>query len=265
METKKFIHFTGAIFLLCASVALLWQMFGPTWFKNIRMEVTNRPYAREISVSGEGKVTAKPDIATITLSVVSEGSTVKDVTADGNTKMNAVNETIKKLGIDPKDMVTSAYYLSPQYPEPPVIYRDEENVTRTVTTPTISGYRLEQQLTVKIRNLDLVDDVLDTSVKAGTNQVGQLLFNIDDDSEILKEARAEAFQKARTKAEEMAAAAGVRLGRIVTFYENAGGYPMPYYGDAIMTKSEVAAAPAPTIEPGSREMVVNVSVTYEIE
>ncbi len=259
MDTKKFVHVAGGIFLLCASAIFLWQMTGPSWFKNIKAEVTSQPYARTITVDGEGKVTSKPDIATITFSVISEGTTVKDVTADGNTRMGAVVEAVKKLGVDPKDIMTSSYYLNPVYPQ--VIY---EPTLRAPVVPKISGYSLNQSATAKIRNLDSVDDVLDAAVKAGANDVGGLSFDIDEDSALKKDARGKAFTAAREKAEEMAGAAGVKLGRVVTFSEATGGYPQPFYREmAFDTKAEAGAMPA--IEPGSKELTVNVSVTYEIE
>ena len=253
--TKKLLQVAASIFLLTAALGIGWQIFGTSWFKNIKAEITNQPYARTITVSADGKVTAKPDIALITLSVVSQGKTVADVTKDGNAKMTLVIDAVKKLGVEPNDVVTSSYNLWPQYNYP------EEKA------PTIMGYQLEQGITVKVRKLETVDDVLDASVNVGANQVGQLSFDIDDASIVKKEARTEAFAKTREKAEEMAAAAGVRLGRVVTFTESGEPFYPPYYANygMDMARSEMAASPAPSIEPGSKELMITVSVTYEIE
>lgn len=248
---KKFVHVALGLFLLSLTAALIWQMTGPSWFKNIKAEVTNQPYARTVTVVGEGKVTSKPDMGVITLSVVSQGKAVKDVTADGNVKMAAVTEAVKKFGVDPKDLMTTSYNLYPRYAYP-------EN-----SAPVIQGYELTQDLTVKVRNLENIDDVLDSSIAAGANQVGQLTFDIDEDSALMKQAREEAFADAKQKASEMAGAAGVGLGRVVTFSES-GGYnpPPPMYYD-MMAKAESSVAA--TLEPGSKELTVNVSVTYEIQ
>jgi len=105
---------------------------------------------------------------------------------------------------------------------------------------------------------------VDKAVTSGANQVGQLTFSIDDDSSQSAEARDSAFAKAREKAESMAKAAGVKLGRVVTFNEsNDYHYPTPMYYQMDAMKSEVASAPA--IEAGSQDVKVTVNVTYEIE
>jgi hypothetical protein len=249
---KKFAQLAGGVFLLCAASVMIWQMTGPSWFKNIKAEVTAQPYARTISVSGEGKVTSKPDMGVITLAVVAQGKTVKAVTQDGNTRMTAITDAVKKFGIDPKDLVTSSYNLYPRYAYP-------DNSAAVIT-----GYELNQGLTVKVRKLEDVDDVLDGAITAGANQVGQLSFEIDEDSALMKEARGKAFADAKKKADEMTAAAGVRLGRVVTFSEGGGYNPPPVYYD-MMAGAKAESSMAPSIEPGSQELNVTVSVTYEIE
>jgi hypothetical protein len=251
---KQLLYISGAIFLIASSVFYGWWALQPNWFSNIKAEVTNQPYARTVTVSAEGKITAKPDVAIVSLSVVSSGTTVKVVTKDGNEKMDAVIGAVKALGVESKDITSSQYNLYPEY-------------SYLSKTPKLTGYKLDQEVTVKVRKLEAVEDVLDAGIKAGSNQVGQLSFEIDDASGIKKEARGIAFAKAREKADEMAAAVGVKLGRVITFTEDAGGqmYPQAYANysmDAMRTES---AAPAPSIEPGSKEISLTVSVTYEIQ
>jgi uncharacterized protein len=251
---KSFISVCAGLFFLAFVVVVVWQITGPSWFKNIKAEITNQPYARTVTVDGEGKVTAKPDIALINLSVVSQGLTVKQVTLDGNQKMTEIINAVKALGVDAKDVATSSYDLNPNYAYP-------EN-----QQPQIKGYNLTQGITVKVRKLDTVDEVLDAGIKAGANQVGQLSFDIDDDSSLKKEARDMAFKKAREKADQMASAAGVGIGRVITFTEG-GTVPSLVYPmyDKAMSISSAGAVPAPSIEPGSKDIIVDVSVTYEIQ
>jgi uncharacterized protein len=250
---KGFLMVCAGLFFLAFVGMVVWQITGPSWFKNIKAEVTNQPYARTITVDGEGKVTAKPDIAIISLSVVSQGKTVKQVTMDGNQKMTAVIGEVKKLGVEEKDVQTSSYNLYPDYAYP-------EN-----QQPQIKGYSLTQGITVKVRKLDTVDDVLDAGIKAGANQVGQMTFDIDEDSALKKEARDMAFKKAREKADQMAAAAGVGIGRVITFSEGYSAPVTPMYRGYDMAVSSAEMAPAPSIEVGSKELTVTVSVTYEIQ
>lgn len=252
---KTLLQVAGSIFLLAGAFSIVYMQFQTPWQKSIKAEVTNQPYARTVTVSAEGKVTSRPDIATINLSVVSDGKTVKEVTKDGNEKMAKVSAAVKAQGVEAKDLATSTYDLAAQY--------DYGNYT---TAPKFTGYRLSQTLTVKIRDLDKVDDVLDQSVTSGANQVGQLIFDIDDASNLKKDARKEAFSKAKAKAQEMADAAGVRLGKVVTFSEGSDYYPVQYANFAMDRSAEAAPmAQGSTVEAGSKELAVNVSVTYEIE
>jgi uncharacterized protein len=242
-----------SLFFVAAAIFLIWMLFQPPWFKNVKAEVTQQPYARTISVTGEGEVISKPDTAVVNLSVVSEAATVKAVTQNGNEKMNKVVAAVKALGVSADDVKTISYNLRPQYRYP-------EN-----QKAQIAGYELEQSLRIKVRDLTKVEDVVDKGVSAGANQVGQFAFEIDDDSEQKKKARVDAFSDAREKAEAMAKAAGVKIGRVVTFTES-GDYmpPMPYYPERSFMKLESDAS-MPAFEPGSQETKINVTVTYEIE
>ncbi|MBI5422017.1 SIMPL domain-containing protein [Candidatus Peregrinibacteria bacterium] len=250
---KKVLMYAGSLFLLAASACILYTLTQPRWSENLKAEITNQPYARTITVDAEGKITSKPDIALIDLSVVVQGKTVKEVTKAGNVSMSQVIEAVKKLGIESKDIASTQYNLYPNY-----VYPDNRS-------PRIDGYNLTQNIQVKVRNLDQVDDVLDTGISAGANQVGQLTFDIDDPSALKKQAREKAFTAAKEKAKEMAQAAGVSLGRVVTFSEGTGYQPPMFANYAMKAMSADSGAPAPSIEPGTKELNLTVSVTYEID
>jgi hypothetical protein len=254
---KMFVAFTAGLLFLMLAIFVGVQIWGNPWFKNIKAEITAQPYARTITVDGEGKVAAKPDIAKISFSVVAAGKTVKAVTDDSNKKMNAIVDQLKGLGIKAEDIQTSEYNLYPEYNYPTVTSSSSSKA------PSIVGYNLSQTVNVKIRDLTKSDDALDKAISAGANQVGSLTFDIDDASQVKNQAREKAFQAARTKAEQMANAAGVKLGRVVTFSESTSAMPMPYANFAM--KAESANVAAPSLEPGSKEMNISVSVTYEIE
>jgi uncharacterized protein len=253
-KPKQFLMIMAGLFLAAAAFVMVYRTTQPGWYQNIKAEITNQPYARTITVSADGKVTAKPDIALIDLSVVSQGKTVKAVTQDSNVKMTQVIDAMKNLGIDSKDITSTQYNLSPNYVYP------------TNASPKIDGYNLTQDIQVKIRDLNKVDDVLDGGITAGANQVGQLTFDIDDPSALKAQARDKAFTAAKEKAQEMSKAAGVSLGRVITFSEDSGIQP-PVFANYTMKAMDSmgAAVPAPSIEPGSKEMDLTISVTYEIE
>ena len=212
--------------------------------------------ARTINISAEGKTVAAPDVANLSFSVVSEGKNPEQLQADNTAKINSTIEFIKSEGVEAKDIKTADYNLSPRY--------DYDEKTRR---SFISGYTLTQTVFVKIRDLQKVGKIISGLPSRGINQISSLSFSIDDPDKYLNEARAEAFEKALAKAKEMAKQNHVRIKRVVTFNESGGGYPpMPYLREAAFGKGGDAGAPlpAPSIEPGTQEVIVQVNVTYEI-
>jgi uncharacterized protein YggE len=217
------------------------------------------PIQRTVSVSAEGKVSVAPDIATVVFSVVSEGKDPKVVQGENTEKMNTAIAFVKSQGVEEKDIKTSGYNLYPQY--------DYGNgKIFPAKAPTIVGYSLTQTVTVKVRDLEKVGDILGGLPGAGVNQIQGTSFDIDDPDAYLAEARAQAFEKARQKARAMAAANGARIGRVVTFNESTGGWPI-YFSKAELAADGRGGAsmPAPAVEPGSQDVMVSVSVIYEVK
>ncbi len=206
--------------------------------------------SRTIMVSAEGKAMIKPDLATITFSVVSEGPSATAIQAENSRKMNDATAIIKGFGVDPKDIQTSSYNLSPKY-----------SYEQKTGKSSIDGYQITQSVTVKVRNLDNAGKIVGALPTSGVNQISGPSFSVENVDSYLSSARAEAFMKARAKAEALARAAGVSIGRVVTFSENSGGgYPRPMYMKADMA----VGGESPAFEPGTDEAQVNVNVTFEI-
>ncbi len=210
--------------------------------------------ARTITISAEGKATIAPDLATFSFSVVSQGADPVKLQNDNNAKVNTAIDFVKSQGVEAKDIKTSNYNLSPNYRWDPKTGRN-----------SIDGYTLDQTVTVKVRDLSKVGIILGALPSKGINQLGGVNFSIDDQDKFLNQAREEAFTKARAKAQAMAKYSGVHIGRVVSFNESNGGYPGPiYYAKDMAVGGGGALPPTPTIEPGSQEVTVNVSVVYEI-
>jgi hypothetical protein len=206
------------------------------------------------SVSAEGKVTVSPDIAKLSFSVVSEGANPKLLAENNNKKMNAAIDFVKSQGIEEKDIKTTEYNLSPRY--------EYDEKTRT---SYITGYTLTQTVLVKVRDLNKVAEVLGGLPALGINQISSISFDIDEPEKYLGDARNQAFDKAKEKAEAMAEKNGVKLGRVINFYEYQS---IPYYGQTKMASGMGGAEAAPVvpqIQPGSQEVTIQVSVTYEIK
>ncbi|MDO8581640.1 MAG: SIMPL domain-containing protein [bacterium] len=204
-----------------------------------------------ITIEGQGKVRGIPDIATVNLGFTVEKKEVREAQKENSITMNKIIAALKQLRISTDDMQTTDYSIYPQYD----YLKDGGQKFR--------GYTVTQNVTVKIRDLSTVSDVLDQAGFLGLNQVGGIQFTMDEPEALRQQARVKALQNAQIKAAELAQVAGVRLGRVVSFSENAsGGYPVPMYASM---KSEGVGGAAADIQAGSQDVVVNATVTYEIE
>ena len=207
-----------------------------------------------VSFSGEGKVVAKPDIARVSLAIVTDALTSKVAQDENSKKSKAVTDYLKKQGVDDKDIKTSGYNIYPQYKYP-----------QFGGQPTITGYQVNQSMEVKIRDLEKLSNILDGVVSAGANQVNGLSFEIDNPDALKADARAKAIADAKKKANELKSQVGISLGKIVNFSENTGGYPMPIYTKAEVDGRSGMDGGGPTVPTGENEIVVNVSLTYQIK
>jgi len=205
-----------------------------------------------ISIMGEGKVVAVPDIANIQLGYQIEKNTVAAAQKDNTDKMNLMIDKLKKdFKIDAKDIQTANYNIYPQY--------DYSNGRQT-----LRAYQVSQNLNVKVRNMDNVSKIIEAAGAAGLNQVGNLTFSIDDPEKIKEEARAKALAQAKQKAETLANVVGVKLGKVISFSESSNdNTPQPIYA---MNKvaSDMGGGAAPTVEAGSNEIIIIATVEYEI-
>ncbi|MFA6254500.1 MAG: SIMPL domain-containing protein [Patescibacteria group bacterium] len=206
-----------------------------------------------IAIDGEGKITAIPDIAEISLGIQTDKVTVATAQKENTDKMNKIIAELKGMGIEAKDIQTTNYSIYPRY--------DWNNGKQTLL-----GYTVSQSVTVKIRNLDKIGDIVDKAGSLGANQVSSLSFTIDEPEVIKQQAREKALLNAKEKAEALAKVAGVKLGKLVSFTESSNPV-YPVYRDYAMKSLDAGieeSAPAPTVEPGSQDVIINVMVTYEV-
>ncbi|MDD2807736.1 MAG: SIMPL domain-containing protein [Patescibacteria group bacterium] len=208
-----------------------------------------------ITIDGEGKVNAIPDIAQVSLGVTTDNLKVADAQKENTTKVNDLMKNLKALGVADKDIQTSNYNIYPKY--------DYSNGKQNLI-----GYTVNQSLNVKIRNLDSVGNIIESAGRLGANQVGSLNFTIDDPEIIKQQAREKALVNAKEKADALAKVAGVKLGKLVSFAENSGNAGPIYYDNlksaAPSGMGGAEMAPVPAIAPGSQDVVVDVTVTYEV-
>lgn len=249
-ETKK-IELSNRFFVLIAILigGLVVSYLGQLVYQFISLP---QNYPQEITITGEGKTFAKPDIATVSLGVKTEGLKSADVVNQNNEKMNAIINSVKELGVEDKDIQTTAYYLTPVY--------DYSEWSGRV----FRGYSLDQRVSVKIRNFEKISDILDKAASEGSNNISDLQFSVEDPEKARSEARKQAIEQAKTKATSFAADAGLRIVKLVSVSE--GYSPVPTrYGlggseDMMLEKASIA----PQIESGQLEITSTVYLTYRV-
>lgn len=198
-----------------------------------------------LDVIGEGRVTVAPDLANVSAGVSTTGSTVKEVQDKMNATINKVSAAIKALGIDAKDIQTSNYNVNPTYGE----------------SQRITGYSASTNLTIKVREIDKVNSVIDAATEAGATNVSSLGFETSETAVFEEKARKEAIDNAKKKAEVAAKAAGFRLGSIINYQENTGGFPQPLAFESAGRGGDLKT----NVEPGTNEIVITVTLSYEIK
>ncbi|OGD30419.1 hypothetical protein A2833_03485 [Candidatus Azambacteria bacterium RIFCSPHIGHO2_01_FULL_44_55] len=202
-----------------------------------------------ISFSGEGKVKAAPDTARFEAGLVTEGKDSITVQNENSDKINKIIKYLKSRGVVDADIKTSQYNLSPKY---------DYIKGKTI----LSGYILNQSLTVTVRDIDKVGEFLDGAVANGANQINSVSMFMDNPEELKAKAREAAIEAARAKAALTASAGSFRLGRLIGFSESSGEEPRIFY-EALGKGGGVASSP-PQIEPGSQEITIIVNLTYQL-
>jgi len=206
----------------------------------------------DIGVSGTGRVSVTPDTAIASIGVDITAPTLAGALDEASTKMTTVIDAIKAAGVADEDIQTTSYNVFPITNQP------GEGETATVT-----GYRVSNLVTVKIREIDDVGAVMDAALEAGANSINSVYFTVDDPTQAQAEARTAAVQDAMAKAEALATAAGVNVGRIVSISELSGNV-IPFRGAFDAFPAPQAGGGAGPVETGSTEITVNVEMHFEI-
>ena len=214
-------------------------------------EAKNIAATRTIAVSAEGKMTIAPDAASINFSVITETKTAKEAQTQNTEKMNKVIEYVKSVGIDPKDIKTTSYYLYPKYD-----YPNGKSI--------LVGYTLTNSISVKIVKFELIGDLIAKSVELGINQIGDVNFFVDNPDEAKTKAGQLAIQNARAKALALARQAGIKLGKVVSVTESGGEFPLYYPMAKEAFGMGGGGGAAPQLTPGTQEIRVFANMTFEI-
>jgi uncharacterized protein YggE len=206
-----------------------------------------------IWVTGEGKATAVPDVAILTLGVQAQESTVAQAQSETSSAMNAIVGELKSAGVADKDIQTQQYYITPVW-----------TTNKDTGQQTLAGYRVTNTVTAKIRTVAKTGDIINAVVSAGGNYttINSISFTVDNPSPYQKTARQAAMADAQARAKTLADAAGVKLGA-PTYISESGNF-LPIVNVPVPSAGAPAPSPPP-ISPGEATITVDVQVVYSIK
>ncbi|MEJ2739329.1 MAG: SIMPL domain-containing protein [Dehalococcoidia bacterium] len=208
-----------------------------------------------IWVNGEGKATAVPDIAMLSVGVEAQEPTVDAARQKAATAMDNIMKVLNDKGVDKKDIQTQQFSVYPVW-----------QWNREKEKQELVGYQVTNMVSVKIRKIDTTGDVVDAVAVAGGDlvRINNISFTVDDQEPYLKEARDKAVKNAADKAEQLAGAAGVKLGNLIYMSESTGS--MPVIRDTYLKAEAAGAPPVQTpVSPGELEYSINVQMVYGMQ
>lgn len=204
-----------------------------------------------ITVSGEGRVAGTPDTLTLTIGISVEREHVSAATDDAARLASNLVGALEAEGIEKADIQTANYSIYPEYD-----HRDNHR--------RLIGYRVSNELRVKIRHLDRAGEIIDRAGSHGGDDVvvQGLSFNLEDNKSLLGAARDAAWHDARSKAEQLAGLAGVTLGAPTAISETFGA-PVPIQRHRMQALAESAAMTP--IEAGQLDVSITIQVTFGLD
>jgi uncharacterized protein len=207
---------------------------------------------RNLTVTGSGQVSLKPDIAYIYIGIHTEDPSAADAVAKNNADSQKLIEALKAQGVAADDIRTTNFSIWTNTPY---------NMDGQPGEPI---YMVDNTVYVTVRDLAVLGDLLDVAVQAGANNISSIQFDVADKTQAMSDARKAAVEAARAQAEELAAAAGLSLGEIQTIsYYDSVPYPV-FDGKGIGGGAEGMAMSVP-INPGTMQLTATVTISYEIK
>lgn len=213
------------------------------------------PATATLTLTADGVVSATPDTAIVSLGVVKEADTADEALSANNKAMQETLSALKEAGVADKDIATSSFTIDPVMVYPP--QKDDGSQD----APKITGYRVSNAVTVKLRDIAQAGGLLDKVIRVGANDVRGVSFTVDDQDSLMDEARVEAMKTLETRAELYARTGGFTLKRILSISEGGeNAPPMPM----MMTKAAPQAEAVPFMA-GEQDIRAIVHMTWEIE
>ena len=219
-----------------------------------------------INVHGEGEISAVPDIANFSFSVTDEQLTVKEAQQNVNGVMASVVSYLEEADVDKKNIKTNGYNIYPRYE-----WKNLSDTYYSLNSSLVNkervlvGYEVSQNVVVKLEDIDKAGEILSGIGPLEVTNISGLTFDIDNKDELKRQARQDAIEDAKDKANQLAKDLGIDLVRMISYSSNDGNnYPV-YSKDRAYAVNESSMGSAVVVPVGENEIKVNVNLTYEIK
>lgn len=209
------------LFVAIALLSLVFSGLAP------RAQAQEHKGAATLEIQGEGTMSAAiPDMAMVTLGVVSQDQTARQALDANNNAMKALIDILRAKDIEQKDVQTSGFRVNPRYSQP------QSSNNQPNEPPRIIGYEVANTVSIRVRDLDILGSLIDNLVTAGSNTVSSIQFTVADPEPFMAKARQKAMANALEKANLYADAAGVTLKKILHISENSTARPLATFARA---------------------------------
>lgn len=234
----------GALTAVALIVTIAFSAARPAGAQTTPSSTANR----HVTVVGRGEIKARPDTAIINLGVNTEGKTAREALTLNNQQSAAIQKKLTDLGIDTKDIQTSGISIYPTYGT------DGRQIT---------GYQVNNMVTVKIRGVEKAGTLLDQVVSAGANSINGISFTVDNPRVLQDQAREAAMRDAKARADLLAKAGGATVGEVLIITENVGSaVPVPMLAERAAVAQDASVVP---VQPGELTIAIDVQVTYALK
>ena len=257
---KKWLFIITLGLVLIVAIPALMGCTAPATSQSTASPVVVSQQTTGFWVNGKGEITVTPNLATVSLGVETMETNVADAQAEASDGMKKIMKSLADSGINQKDIQTGAFYIT-------------QRINWNSYQSSIIGYTVTNMLTVKIRDMNKVGDIIDSAIAAGGDiiRMDNLTFSVEDPSEIYQQAREKATANARDKAEQYARLLGVKLGA-PTYVSESTQQSNPYYYGNNVGNYYSGNIPVPTvtdssdssISPGQNTITLNITVAYEL-
>lgn len=244
---------SGATALVVAGALLVGSLAAPVRTASAQDVASSGGLPRTITVVGEGKVKVEPDIARVSIGVEVVRANVKEASAANEEIMTAVLVALTEAGVAEDDLQTSGFN----------VYAERFGANGPVPDDEVN-YRVSNNVTAVVRDLEKMGDVLDAAIEAGANNIYGVEFALDDPSTIESDARAKAVEDAQAKAAELAELNGVAVGDVISISEVVGNMGFFTGNFSQVSAPTLGGGGGPSLQPGQLSLVMQLQLVYEI-